>query len=45
MRTTRFSETEIVYVVKQVEMGVLIKEVALIYKMKQVRVKAFEIGY
>ena len=31
MRSTRFSETEIVYVVKQVEMGISIKEIARKY--------------
>ena len=31
MRTTRFSETEIVYAVKQVEMGVPAKEIARKY--------------
>lgn len=31
MRTTRFSETEIVYAVKQVEMGISIKEIARKY--------------
>jgi putative transposase len=31
MRTTRFSETEIIYAVKQVEMGVPAKEVARKY--------------
>jgi len=31
MRTTRFSETEIVYAVKQVEMGIPAKEIARKY--------------
>ena len=31
MRTTRFSETEIIYAVKQVEMGISIKEIARKY--------------
>ena len=31
MRTTRFSETEIIYAVKQVEMGVPAKEIARKY--------------
>jgi len=31
MRTTRFSETEIVYAVKQVEAGISIKEIARKY--------------
>ena len=31
MRTTRFSETEIVYAVKQVEMGISVKEIARKY--------------
>ena len=31
MRTTRFSETEIIYAVKQVEAGLSIKEIALKY--------------
>jgi len=31
MRTTRFSETEIVYAVKQLEMGISIKEIARKY--------------
>jgi len=31
MRTTRFSEIEIVYAVKQLEMGISIKEIARKY--------------
>ena len=31
MRTTRFSETEIVYAVKQLEMGISVKEIARKY--------------
>ena len=31
MRTTRFSETEIIYAVKQLEMGISIKEIARKY--------------
>ena len=31
MRTTRFSETEIIYAVKQVEMGISVKEIARKY--------------
>jgi transposase-like protein len=31
MRNTRFSETEIVYAVKQLEMGISIKEIARKY--------------
>ena len=31
MRTTRFSETEIIYTVKQVEMGISVKEIARKY--------------
>jgi putative transposase len=31
MRTTRFSETEIIYVVKHVEMGISVKEIARKY--------------
>jgi putative transposase len=33
MRKSRFSETEIVYAVKQVEMGVLVKEIARKYRV------------
>ena len=31
MRNTRFSETEIIYIVKQVEMGISIREIARKY--------------
>jgi len=31
MRTTRFSETEIIYAVKQIEMGLSVKEIARKY--------------
>ncbi len=31
MRTTRFSETEIIYAVKQIEMGISVKEIARKY--------------
>jgi len=31
MRTTRFSETDIIYAVKQIEMGILAKEIARKY--------------